>query len=313
MSEGWNGNISVTKFELGTNKTFEDENNIACYSSPRGYKYLLVEVPDSFNPASASWSDLASSAIKGQSGVVRFVEDAVTGYHWGDYFWHNPNLVTVASAPLVTDGLTLYAGDVNNQSFIVSRTGGGIADCDDLDYSHYSSDDRFPKSPDLFGVGLPVNDKNNDDGDVILGYAPVRFGISGMIYLHAGLPENADEVSEYSLIGNPEPIVSVTCDISSTPAVTTGGYVGYAYNCEVPVRWSGAIIAQPIVEGAAVDGCPDASDSTDLTGVVDLHDRAVSIDDTDEVAHRYYDNVTNDDDSGNDFAFKADEEECVIP
>jgi len=321
MSEGWNGNISVSKLELGAIKTFEDENNIVCYSSPRGYKYLIVEIPDGFNAASSSLADLASGAVKGQSGVVRFVADAVSGYHWDDYFWHNPQLLSVASSPHASYGLTLQAGDVFNQSFVVSRTGGGISDCDDheLDYSHYDGDERFPNpspspdSPDLFDVGKPVDDENNDSGDVILGYTPVRFTISGFVYLDAGLPVDSDEVSEYSLIGNPEPVVSVTCDIDSTTSTANGTLTGYPYTCQVPVQWKGALIAQPLVDGAAVDGCPDAATGSELTGVVDANNDPVSVDNLDEVAHRYYDGVANDDSVGNDFAFVADGGTCSVP
>lgn len=313
MSEGWNGNISVTKLELGTNKTFEDENNIACYSSPRGYSYLIVEVPDGFDASTASLADLPSGAIKGQSGVVRFVDDALTGYHWDDYFWHNPNLLSVASAPFANGGTILQAGDISNQSFVVSRTGGGVSDCDDLSYTHYDGDDNFPSSPDLFGVGKPVDDKNNDSGDVILGYTPVRFSVTGILYLDSALPDNADAASEYSLIGNPEPVVSVTCDIDSTTSTALGTFTGYPYVCQVPVKWSGALIAQPVQTGAAVVGCPDDSTAAELSGVKDLNGTDVDVDVLDEVAHRYYNLVSNDDATGNNFAFVASGETCSLP
>lgn len=320
MSEGWAGNISIISNDTATSekKTLQDENNFVCYNSPRSYKYLIVQTPEDFNPASDA---IASDAIKGQSGLVRFNDSDPDGYHWNDYFWHNDYLLSTASSPNSTLGVeTLFAGDVFNQSYVVTHKSGGISECDDLDYDQYFfTDEKLPSE--YFGIGRPNDPINHDeDNGVILGYTTVRFTIAGELYLQDTLPAAADGPEDYDIIGNPQPTASITCDIASaasgTESVGAYTYNKYPYTCNVPIRWDGAIVVQSSVIDGSIKGCPDdiGVGWSDDVVIKDNDGNDVVVDLNDHVAFHYYDRVARDYEVSKDTAFvfaKTTEAACA--
>lgn len=324
MSEGWSGNISVVKNEAGATKTFEDENHFICYSSPRGYKYLIVDPENydiavfenstvsagsvgfttvgastimsfSYTTASGSTSS-ATLSVNGQSGLVRFVDDSEDGYHWNDYFWHSPQLVASVGSPAWSK-----SGDVEQQNYFVSKKSGNKDTCEEFADVIASKIDTvsgfdFPASTsqDRFGVSQPFSDRNHDAGDVILAFAPERLNINGEILISrdTSIPQDP---AEYVIVGNPQPVVSVYCDIDTTASVASGSYTSWSFDCAVPVRWNGALVAQPVNSSASPSICGESDDSEQLPdGVVDYYGRAVQQNKDDDVAYKVFEDLTTD-------------------
>ena len=195
MSEGWTGNIVVDQYPAETNKTLLDYSNYVCYSSPRGYKYLILDLSDNVesgaiisgvSASSASfvvsgaetflnvtYGDTSSSAtiqVTGQSGLVRFVSTG--GYSWDDYFWHNPNLVN-STGFISVEGW----GDVKDQNFFLSKKSGNKDSCVEFSGDLTTTLNSISNAElstsfdlDLFGTSQPITNLYNRAGDVILGY-----------------------------------------------------------------------------------------------------------------------------------------------
>lgn len=313
MGEGWAGNIGIYKNQTDVKKQFEDENRLACMQTPRGYKYNIVSL-NNVDTFAASTSTLSDVTIVGQSGMVRLYDDGVSTHtQWNDYFWHNDKLINPASAPYGSTWWgTLEGGDVINQPFVVTKTTGGT-DCTDAVNSVKAATTPTPDPraiPDPFPGDPAVYDKNNQNGKVILGYAPERFQISGQVRLDssATLPV----ISQFHMVGNPEPTVSITCDVAST-ATSGTGFKAYDYSCGVPVNWSGAIVVQPASAAAGgVYGCPDDNSAGGvLTGITDYYGASLAVDSTDSIAFKYFKNVDADiTNTQNNFAFSNSMSNC---
>lgn len=290
--EGWNGSIVVgvrsrEDFFLASNDAPSGTNQTVatamCLYNNRAYKYLIVENPsgDEFDPSALP----NSVSIAGQSGLVSFEPGSI--YSEGEYAWLNENFLV-----LNNNSTGIYrAGDVVNQDFIVYQEGQN-PDCgtgvnDTIpEYQKYI-DNTLQTASQAYAADIDrseiikawpgdpaevIYDVDNPyarwsyKGDVILGYVPRRYDISGSIYIDSGLASTAVDTSGLiELIGQPEPLVSVTCSISEpeeSSAIT--GYSKFDYSCPIPKNWEGYLIAKPV--SSLASSSVDLSFQTTLYG-----------------------------------------------
>jgi len=212
----------------------------------------------------------AASAAGSSEGVV-----------WSDYFWHNPDYLhnpsststaSLASGSSVNaDGYLTpqvvsqgspsiqYPGDVAHQNFILADTS-VYADCDSAlaDFDSYvaskqaalglTSEDEEYRAPngmpgyDYLPTGVyDFTDYNttvdNQRGNIFLGYALATYSVSGTLHI-----PSSESISDFNIVGNPAPIVSINCTTSLIGNSDYFGYMAYSYNCPVPRRWSGSVV-----------------------------------------------------------------------
>jgi len=255
--QGWNGVVSLQVRDGPSKNNSSKLDFETCLNNNRAYKYLIVANTVSGSEISSS-TPISDLEIKGQSGVVSF--EAGSGYNVNDYFWHNPlYLVSSAYSPYLL-------GDIVDQNFVVDV--GSNVDCStSVDYSTRSEwslpytqtvmssgdsiiEEAWPGEPADIGdpnyssivTGSVSWAKYSYKGDVILGYAPYRNVITGNAYLSSPLND-----TDIQIIGQPEPLVSITCDLQvSAPLITSGAYTAYTYECPVPENWTGYIIGMPV-------------------------------------------------------------------
>ncbi|SEG76905.1 type IV pilus modification PilV family protein [Marinobacterium lutimaris] len=313
MAEGWRGTINL---DIYSNVQQDDvdlvsEQILSCEpdSGSRRYKYLIKQLP--INIASSALTDeitFQNASTAGESGLIRFGDSV----QLSEYYFLNKNVVSVAH---VIDEVPYYGGDVERQGYIVTDdyskcTGNGQILASK--YVNYNSDSKIDQNPfpgslnDFYNL---APDASNEAGQVILGYVPARWSISGYISVDRDTGKNA---GGFSIIGNPEPEISIYCSIgASVASPSISNYDTWEYSCRVPVDWTGAIIAQPTPSNGEV-GCPDDATAEELVGVVDFYAASVASDASDSVAHYYYKDV-NANVSGQNFAFSATAECTEIP
>jgi len=176
-----------------------------------------------------------------------------------------------------------FPGDVAHQNFYISsvNTGPRTWDCESVwrsfvdgsdflwlnaaDYPNQvvsGSNTSYHKHGHLVAYGLPgylgdsaylppyssstaeVSDYNNyntdlSTGAIILGYTLATESISGQLTFRSDLASLAD----FSLGGNPEPVISVECIPDVEPITETGSLATYEFECAVPSNWRGYIFA----------------------------------------------------------------------
>lgn len=291
----------------GANDTQEPIDGLVCSPELRGYKYVILEPsdPDLFaisvaaaSTSSARRSLLDSVSVAGQSGLVRFYNDSDTnksdeGVFWSNYFWHNPDYIenpvnTDFSYTIYDTTILQYSGDVGYQNFFVFKqpNGGSPPTCANYAENKYQNtltgndgyltvaSQGFPGwsyTPTGFDssfyndVQLSVESGDDQDkGVLILGYTLARFSVSGTLYVEDG---SGLAASDFTIVGNPEPVVSINCDIDSTGTVT-GNFVGYPFRCGVPTSWVGSLLAYatnitdatPCIASLGNPGFEEASD-----------------------------------------------------
>lgn len=281
VGEGWNGTVN-----LGVITSIDDVPDTSsldiCMYNNRAYKYLIVEktasaASDTFTEGETVWEEAEFLNIVGQSGVVRFSGDA-GAYSESDYIWLNPYFLVQNS-----DRGIYKRGDVVNQDFVLfdnlkcnpSETGGA----DLPTYSLYiDSAPDVLSTADVYGSTIGNTDLYNSwpgnqadiifvdnsgdleskvapyslDGDVILGYVPRKYNVFGDIYISddvvsaASISSVSEIDSVFSILGQPTPIVAVTCEyFDPAEASIFTGYAKYSYECAIPGGWEGFLIALP--------------------------------------------------------------------
>lgn len=209
------------------------------------------------------------------------------GVYWSDYFAH-AHFTSSATAnydflqePLVYKSLgdneyspygsgTLVhqPGDLPFQNFYLADTSDTCDEyvTDDLSvaslFSTYwpsgVSEAEFPGwnyepgdyDVDMYNIPATYSVQGNrtiETGGFVVGYTLARYAVTGTLFLATSnsLP------SDYIIAGNPEPQISISCDISDTSEESDGGYAGYEYSCGVPTGWTGFILAYPIDAAAS--------------------------------------------------------------
>lgn len=105
-------------------------------------------------------------------------------------------------------------------------------------------------------------------GSFVLGYTLATKSISGYLVYPSTL-----DGSSFRLAGNPEPVVSISCNLSDINESEASAYRKYAYTCGIPANWSGNILAY-----AQVAGNQEACDVGDVSiGFAELNSEPVSI------------------------------------
>jgi len=74
-------------------------------------------------------------------------------------------------------------------------------------------------------------------GSIVLGYALATKSISGKLIYPSEMSSGT-----FTMAGNPEPVVSIKCTISSNQTLRSDGYER-TYSCGVPANWTGNILA----------------------------------------------------------------------
>jgi len=230
-----------------------------------------------------------SVSVAGQSGLVRFFKEgdplkSDEGVYWSDYFAHVPAYLTEPTTFRVVDdggydvnGMTHQPGDVPYQNFFLFDDNDTCDDYiknlpsgDELDSQFVSAwlgsvaVDQFlgwnyepaGYTAATYNQQVTYSGSGNNSvngGAAILGYTLSRFSVAGTLFLAT----SNSTASNYIVAGNPEPQISITCDIDLGSPVVSGAYTGYGYSCGVPVGWYGAIIAYPF----------DSTESTVYEGV----------------------------------------------
>ena len=254
--EGWNGTVQANIIKPVSRTTPDNSSPQRTTCAARTYKYLIVQEENQNEITSDT--PVASLAVKGQSGLVDFDNGTIS---IDGYFWPNPFY-------LVSDQFNSSfgtKGDVIDQNFVIDDS--GSLDCEaaatlnynsyDLDGTSYdgfrsSSSASLSDTPDQFaaiwpGVGTTASyaasstyARYRDYGNVVLGYVPYGYSIVGTAYLSPG------QVSNFEVIGQPEPLVSIQCDVAAGGGAQVGGLDQYDYQCAVPEGWSGYLIAKPV-------------------------------------------------------------------
>lgn len=251
-----------------------------------------------------------SVAVAGQSGLVRFYQDddpAKTdeGVYWGSYFWHNPDYLVEPSTAnfsytVYDSEIENFSGDIAYQNFFMFAppTGNPKRTCanygvsgdsryttvvagsggyDALESKGLPGWDYTPSGYDaeMFNtVQLSVEEGDDQDkGVLILGYTLAKFSVKGTLFIDSA---STLDSTDFEMGGNPEPVVSILCNISDTVddnSVT--GYDGYSYSCGIPTSWTGAIYAHPTTYPTDLDRCiaeknEDGSSPDEVPGLSDV-------------------------------------------
>jgi len=260
------------------------------------YVILEPEDPDIFATAVSNATTsvqrralLDATSVAGQSGLIRFYQDndpnkTDEGVYWGSYFWHNPDYIVEPSASnfsyYVYDELTeQYSGDVAYQNYFLFSPPSGnpkktcanygigryetlVAGSGGYDAVVSSGIPGWNYTPSLSDFDLASFNEvqlsveagdDQDKGVLILGYTLAKFSIKGTLYIDSGSTLAA---SDFEMGGNPEPVVSIECDISDVvDDASVTGFDGYSYSCGIPTSWAGSIYAHPKTYTTDVDSC----------------------------------------------------------
>lgn len=275
--EGWNGTIQaqIIKPVSRTTPTSASPQRTVC--AARSYKYLIVQEVN--NGEITNDTPITNLVVKGQSGVVNFTNGdiSIDGYFWPNPFYLVSNEFNPSFGSL---------GDIIDQNFVIHDS--GSLDCEGaltLEYDQYDYDvepyDGFRSAStsslstasefaDIWpGVGLAASyadastyAKYRDFGNVVLGYVPYGYSIVGEAYFPLG------ESSNLEIIGQPEPLVSILCEIAVGSGASVDGLEHYDYQCAVPEGWSGYLIAKP--KNSVADFWSDVDDKPKyVAGVID--------------------------------------------
>ena len=287
---GWNGQIAPRVLDItnsGNSDTQLAIDGEICSPKLRGYKYVILEVADavSFESSVAAASDstarralLDGASVAGQSGLVRFSQTTASLGHesvlWSDYFWHNPDYISSSAVSAYDSSVNHLPGDLANQNFILftTKTGKVTRTCDvygltvpfdsevssavgsyfDLQFLGYPGRDYTPSEFD--SQFFNDWDSSTEVGSLVLGYTLAKHTIAGNIVVTGGTGISS---TDFSVSGNPEPVVSIECPINPT-AVVSGASEFYSYSCGVPTGWTGDVT---VTTSASLTAC-----SFDVTG-----------------------------------------------
>ena len=290
---GWNGQIQPYVLDIVTNGNGEDSvtsiNGTVCAPSQRAYRYLIIDpakVTDfetrylSEEPKVLFDAAVASGAIVGQSGLIRFYQDgdpnrSSEGVVNESYFWLNPDYVVSASAMSASNSYayqvyedTAYEnagynlpGDVAYQDFYIhgEKSGNSYVNCESrglIEYINavsagYLSNPYAAKGMPgynyLPSVGQPSlsiysEDMYNRD---YTNYSALVLGYTLSRFRISGTFTFPDTYTydQFVLGGNPEPVISIECEFDADTLATGSGTSTVDYSCAIPTGWSGAIIA----------------------------------------------------------------------
>lgn len=286
---GWNGQIAPRILDISNSGNGDTQLAIdgeICSPKLRGYKYVILEVNDAvaFESSVSSATDattrrslLDSASVAGQSGLVRFSQTAASLGHesvlWSDYFWHNPNYISSTATSAYGDMINILPGDLAYQNFVLFTSGKNPSRTCDVYGLTVPSDSEISAAVgsyfDYQSLGYPgrdytpngfdtefFNDWDSDTeiGSLILGYTLAKHSIAGNLVVTGGVGISD---SDFTVSGNPEPIVSIQCPLNPTPVISGASEI-YSYSCGVPTGWTGDIL---VTTSAALSAC-----SADLSG-----------------------------------------------
>lgn len=112
----------------------------------------------------------------------------------------------------------------------------------DLGLPGYEGDAAyFPPYSTVTAAEADYNNYNSDlsTGAIILGYTLATESVTGTITFRSDLASLAD----FSLGGNPEPVISVDCIPDTGTLTEVGSLARYEFDCAVPSNWRGYIFA----------------------------------------------------------------------
>lgn len=286
---GWNGQIAPRILDISNSGNGDTQLAIdgeICSPKLRGYKYVILEVNDAvaFESSVSSATDattrrslLDSASVAGQSGLVRFSQTAASLGHesvlWSDYFWHNPNYISSTATSAYGDMINILPGDLAYQNFVLFTSGKNPSRTCDVYGLTVPSDSEISAAVgsyfDYQSLGYPgrdytpngfdtefFNDWDSDTeiGSLILGYTLAKHSIAGNLVVTGGVGISD---SDFTVSGNPEPVVSIQCPLNPTPVISGASEI-YSYSCGVPTGWTGDIL---VTTSAALSAC-----SADLSG-----------------------------------------------
>jgi len=254
--EGWNGTVQANIIKPVSRTTPPNSSPQRTTCAARTYKYLIVQEENQNEITNDT--PVASLAVKGQSGLVNFDNGTIS---IDGYFWPNPFY-------LVSDQFNSgfgTRGDVIDQNFVIADS--GSLDCESaatLNYNTYNLNDTsydgfrssssasLSNTADQFaeiwpGIGVAASYADSstyaryrDYGNVVLGYVPYAYSIVGKVFISPG------ELGNIEIVGQPEPLISIICDITAGDGAAVGGLDQYDYQCTVPEGWFGYLLAKPV-------------------------------------------------------------------
>lgn len=290
---GWNGQIQPYVLDVVTNGNGEDSvtsiNGTVCAPNQRAYRYLIIDPAkvDNFEtrflseePKSLFDSVIASGAIVGQSGLVRFYQENDTnrsseGVINESYFWTNPDYIVSAAAFSNTASYAYQVyensayesagynlpGDVAYQDFYIhgEKSGNSFVGCESRGLTEYInavsaghlSNPQAAKGmpgynyvPSVGEPSLSIYSEDMFNRDYS-NYSALVLGYTLSRFSINGTFSypSSYSIDQFVLGGNPEPVISIECEFDSDTEVTTASISTIDYSCAVPTGWSGTLLA----------------------------------------------------------------------
>ena len=172
-------------------------------------------------------------------------------------------------------------GDVAYQDFYIhgKKTGNSFVACDIYGYSQYQGAvtanhidnpyhtkgmpaENYTPTDSTFSEAMFNRDYTNYSA-LVLGYTLSRFTVAGSL----SFPESVASAAQFVIGGNPEPVISIECQIDESSLITAGGTSSVDYSCAIPAGWSGTVLGY-----LANEGNPKPTDAVGNILATDVYD-----------------------------------------